>query len=37
MLAINQGQHVTVADDSIIIAVDDPAILKEFEDVLLCA
>ena len=37
MLAINSGQHVTVADDSIIIAVDDAAILKEFEDVLLCA
>ena len=37
MLAINDGQHVTVADDSIIIAVDNAAILKELEDVLLCA
>ena len=31
MLALNQGQHVTVTEDSIIIAVEDAAILEEFE------
>ena len=31
MLTLNSGVHVTVAEDSILIAVDDALVLKEFE------
>lgn len=37
MLTLNDGQNIIVAEDSILISVDDSAILKEFEDALCSA
>ncbi len=35
MLSLNGGQHITVANDTIIVSVEDAAILEEFEKILL--